>query len=121
MTSTAGARRTSPATQYWIPCSAPRGANRQARASRDGVAHDLVLDAVGIEEIEATAGHVGVVAERPEARRHDLRLDGLEIVDLDPDMIERPALGEVVGRVGDIAAGIEREVLLLGADMDGVA
>ena len=49
----------------------------------------------------------------PEARRDDLGFDRIEIVDLHADVIERPALGKVLGGVGDVAPGIERDVVVI--------
>jgi hypothetical protein len=63
------------------------------------MAHHLVVDAVRIEEIEPAARIVVVMAEGLEAGGHHLGLDGIEIVALDADMVERLALGEVVASV----------------------
>ena len=57
-----------------------------------GVADDLELDPVPVEEIEAAAGLVIAVAEGGEAGGDDAALDLVEIVDLDADMVERRAL-----------------------------
>ena len=74
------------------------------------VTHDLVFDAVRIEEIEPPAGIVAVVAERFQARCHHLGFDSREIVDFDSDMIERLALGDLELRnpLADPLASMDR-------------
>src|SRR5262249_32261847 len=85
------------------------------------VAHDLVFDAVGVEEVEASAGLVVGVPERLQPCGDHALLGRPEVVDLDADVVERLSLGEIVGRVGDAASRVQRDVVVVGADVDGVA
>src|SRR4051794_8193860 len=60
------------------------------------VAHDLIFGAVGIEEVEAPAGFVIGMVERRQSGFHDLALGGLDVLDDDADVVERPSLREQV-------------------------
>ena len=75
------------------------------------IADDLALDAVRVEEIEAAAGIVVAVREGREAGGQHPRLGRVEIVDLDADMVERVALGEVVVAGPPRGGGVERDVV----------
>ena len=82
------------------------------------IADDLVFDSVGIEEIEPAAGLIVAVEEWLEAGGDDPGRGGIEIVDFDADVVEGPPLGEVVRAVGDVASGVERDVVIVRSDMD---
>jgi len=61
------------------------------------------------------------VVEGVQAGGDDAAFGCVDVVDLDADVVERPTLGEVLRRVGDVSAGIERDVVLLRSDMDRAA
>lgn len=61
------------------------------------------------------------MAERLQPEGDDALLDRVEVADEDADRGERAAFREGVGTVFDAAAGIEGDLMGVGADMDGAA
>src|SRR3546814_17731299 len=78
-----------------------------------------MFDAVGVEEIEAAAGGVVGVGEGGEADRLHPVFGAVEIVDLQPDMVERLALRVTPVGMLDLWAGVESLVGATAADAEG--
>src|SRR5438067_7008525 len=82
------------------------------------IADDLVFDAVWVEEIEAAARLVVGVAEGLEPGCDHACLGCVEIVDFDPDVVQRRALGKGLWDWSRAARSVEGNVMLARPNMD---
>jgi hypothetical protein len=86
--------------------------------SRIRVADDLVLDAVRVKKIEAAARFIVGMAEGSETSGDHAGLGGVEIVNFDANMVQRPALGKSFSNFGSIASRVEGHVVIVRPDMN---
>src|SRR3990167_7870967 len=90
------------------------GSARSSRLVR--ITDHFEFDPVPVEEIEPPARFVIGMVERFEPDILDHGLGSVEVVDYQPDVVERNAFGIAFAR---LVVGVERKVFVFIADMDG--
>lgn len=82
------------------------------------VTYHFPFNPVMIEEVKAAARSIVAVAEGGEVGANHARFGGIQIVDLDADMVERDALFPMHIGVLAIGAGVERDITAIVAKVD---